>query len=329
MYILNISQKTLPPLFMERLHTIIPSRLWDNVQKTFQQERPATFRVNTLKTSFADVRKKLESKGFKTGNVIWYKDAFILLKGRQRDLEETDLYQGGEIHLQGLSSMIPPLVLSPKPGEKILDLAAAPGSKTTQIACLMGNKGQITAGDENPVRLEKLKANVEKQGATIVTLLPPGDGGLVWKKNAEAFDRVLLDAPCSSEGRFFIQEPSTYKFWKENTNRKMAKLQRRLFKSAFLSLKPGGLLVYSTCTFAPEENEMILDWALQTFGALLQIENILAPLPLHTRGLSHWKGVHFHASVTKSARILPTSDIEGFFVAKIRKTKSVSAPPTA
>ena len=138
-----------------------------------------------------------------------------------------------------------------------------------------------------------------------------------------------MDAPCSSEGRFHIPEPSTYKFWKENTNRKMAKLQRRLFKSAFLSLKPGGLLIYSTCTFAPEDNEMILDWALKAFGPVMQIENILAPLPLHTRGLSHWEGVHFHESVTKSARILPTFEIEGFFVAKIRKTKSVSAPPTA
>jgi tRNA (cytosine49-C5)-methyltransferase len=323
---LNKTQNNLPPLFLENLHKIIPSRLWDNVQKTFHQERPSTFRVNTLKSSFPRVKEKLESNGFKIGNVIWYKDAFILQKGRQRDLEETDLYQRGEIYLQGLSSMIPPLVLSPKPGEKILDLTAAPGSKTTQIACLMGNKGQVIASDENPVRLEKLKANVEKQGTTIVSLLPPGDGGLVWKKNTEAFDRVLLDAPCSAEGRFFTPEPSTYKFWKENTNRKMAKLQRRLFKSAFLSLKPGGLLVYSTCTFAPEENEMILDWALQTFGDVMQIENILAPLPLHTRGLSHWNGAHFHESVTKSARILPTSEIEGFFVAKIRKTKSVSVP---
>src|SRR6185436_10790892 len=120
-------------------------------------------------------------------------------------------------------------------------LTAAPGSKTTQMSCLMGGKGNITANDNNEVRLSKLKANIEKQGAGNVELLPAGDGGLVWRDHFEAFDRVLLDAPCSAEGRFLLDEPYTYRFWKDNTNRKMAKDQRRLFKSAFLALKPGGI----------------------------------------------------------------------------------------
>jgi 16S rRNA (cytosine1407-C5)-methyltransferase len=317
----------LPEIFLEKLRLVIPVNQWDRVFRTFSMERPATFRVNSLKAPSFSLKERLEPQGFKVENIPWYKDAYILRKGRQKDLEKTELYQKGEIYVQGLSSMIPPLVLAPQPGDKVLDLTAAPGSKTTQLACLMKNQGQIAANDNNPIRLAKLKANVELQGAANVSLLEAGDGGLVWKKHWEAFDRVLLDAPCSSEGRFQLEEPSTYGYWKEDTNRKMAKDQRRLFKSAFLALKPGGSMVYSTCTFAPEENEMVLNWALETFADALEIEGISIPLPVHTQGLSSWGDTRFHPSVTKSLRLLPAPDIEGFFVARLRKTKSVPPPP--
>jgi len=313
----------LPEAFLDKLRRLIPANQWDKALKTFALEKPTTFRVNTLKTTFNSIKEKLEPQGFKIENVIWYKDAFILRKGRQKDLEKTALYLRGQIYVQGLSSMIPPLVLDPQPGEKVLDLTAAPGSKTTQLSCLMKNEGQIMANDENPIRLEKMKANLELQEASNVTLLPPADGGLVWKNNFEAFDRILLDAPCSSEGRFQSEERSTYGYWKKDTNRKMAKDQRRLFKSAILALKPGGTMVYSTCTFAPEENEMVLNWALETYGDALQVGDISIPLPAHTRGLAVWGDLKFNPAVIKSVRVLPTADVEGFFVAKLKKTRSI------
>jgi len=316
----------LPEAFLANLRRVIPLNHFEKVNRTFSSPKPTTFRVNLLKTNGPSVKEQLDPLGLKIENVLWYKDAFILRKGEQKELEKTKLYEKGEIYIQGLSSMIPPLVVGPQPGEKVLDLAAAPGSKTTQLAVIMKNKGTILANDENAVRLEKLKANLEKQGVINVALLPPDDGGLVWKDRFETFDRVLLDAPCSSEGRFRVDIPSTFGYWKEDTNRKMAKIQRRLFKSAFLALKPGGTLVYSTCTFSPLENEAVLDWALQTYGAALEVENLAIPLPLHTRGLSAWDDLHFSSPVQKSARILPTADIEGFFVAKLRKTKSVPPP---
>jgi 16S rRNA (cytosine1407-C5)-methyltransferase len=241
-------------------------------------------------------------------------------------LEKTVVYEKGGIYVQGLSSMVPALILGPQPMEKVLDLAAAPGSKTTQIACLMKNQGVLTANDENPIRLGKLKANLERQGVTNVELLPPGDGGLVWKNRWEAFDRVLLDAPCSSEGRFQTDIPSSYGYWKEDTNRKMAKLQRRLFKSAFLSLKVGGTMVYSTCTFSPEENEGVLQWALETYGEALVVENISVSLPLHTQGLGEWGDMKFDSRVVQSVRILPTPDVEGFFAVKIKKIHTIPIP---
>ena len=323
---MNKPKRSLPQAFLEKLKKIVPVNQWDKTLKTFSTEKPTTFRVNKLRFSPSSIKESLEPLGFKIENVPWYKEAFILRKGKQKDLEKADLYSSGKIYVQGLSSMIPPLVLDPQPGDKVLDLAAAPGSKTTQLSALMGNQGQVTANDENPVRLEKLKANLQRQGAENVELLEPGDGGLVWKNRFEAFDRVLLDAPCSSEGRFQVEEPGTYGYWKEDTNRKMAKLQRRLFKSAFLALKPGGTMVYSTCTFAPEENEMVLQWALETYGDAMTAEDISTPLPMHTRSLTAWGDLKFNREISKGIRVLPTSDIEGFFIARLRKTKSVPAP---
>lgn len=316
----------LPEAFLEKLRRLIPMNQWDKVLKTFAVERPTTFRVNNLKTSTSSLKESLEPEGFKVENVTWYKEAFILRKGKQKDLEKTSLYTNGEIYVQGLSSMIPPLVLAPQPDETVLDLTAAPGSKTTQLAILMKNRGRILANDNNPIRVEKLKANAALQGATVVEVLPADDGGLVWRDNFEKMDKVLLDAPCSSEGRFQLDVPSTFGYWKEDTNRKMAKDQRRLFKSAFLSLKPGGTMVYSTCTFAPEENEMVLQWALETYGDAIEVENVTIPLPAHTRGLAAWGDLKFDPQVVKSVRILPTPDVEGFFVAKLRKLKTVPAP---
>lgn len=321
-----VKGRQLPEAFLEKLRRLIPANHWDKALKTFAGERPTTFRVNTLKASDSSLKERLEPQGFKVENVPWFKEAFLLRKGKQKDLEKTDLYIQGGIYIQGLSSMIPPLVLDPQAGETVLDLTAAPGSKTTQLAALMKNRGLILANDNNPIRVEKLKANASLQGASNIQVLPPGDGGLVWKENYEKMDRVLLDAPCSSEGRFQLDEPSTYGYWREDTNRKMAKDQRRLFKSAFLALKPGGTMVYSTCTFAPEENEMVLNWALETYGDAIRFDDITVPLPVHTRGLAAWGDLKFNPAVVKSVRVLPTPDIEGFFVAKLRKIRSVPAP---
>jgi 16S rRNA (cytosine1407-C5)-methyltransferase len=321
-----VKEHHFPEAFEAKLRKLIPHANWDKAYRSLCTERPTTFRVNSLKATPGQVKEELESQGLKIENVPWYKEAFLLRKGRQRDLEKTSLYEKGALYVQGLSSMIPPLILAPRPGEKVLDLTAAPGSKTTQLACLMGNQGQIAANDNNPIRVEKLKANATLQGASIVEVLPAGDGGLVWKDRHETFDRVLLDAPCSSEGRFQLDTPSTYGYWREDTNRKMAKDQRRLLKSAILSVKLGGTLVYSTCTFAPEENEMVVQWALETYGSALEVEDIAIPLPLHMRGLTQWGEQKFDASVSKSVRVLPTEDVEGFFVVRFKKKVSVQPP---
>lgn len=310
--------RKLPELFLERLNRVIPSQQWDAVANTFAQSKPTSFRVNTLKAGVGDVRAQLEAQGFRLEPVSWYPAAFTLQHGSLRALQQSDVYRQGAIYVQSLSSMIPPLLLNPKPGELVLDLTAAPGSKTTQMACLMRGEGRIVANDNNRVRYYKLRANVEQQAArNVEPMLRSGES--IGRTHPGRFDRVLVDAPCSAEGRFQVREPSTYRYWKLVKIREMVRKQKRLLHSAILALRPGGLLVYSTCTFAPEENEGVVSWALSKCGPLIALEAATLPVPNARAGLATWEGQPFHPSLRRAVRILPTPEMEGFFIASIRK----------
>ncbi len=312
--------RVLPELFLERLQRIIPSQKWDAVANTFTEPKPTTFRANTLKVSPAKLRERLEHEGFGAETIHWYPEAFILHRGTLRDLQKTESYQKGHIYVQGLSSMIPPLVLNPKPDELILDMTAAPGSKTTQIGCLMKGQGRIVANDNNRPRFFLLKANVESQGIPNVELtLQYGES--IGRKQPDRFDRILLDAPCSAEGRFQTREPKSFRFWKPAKVKEMVRKQKKLLWSAINALKPGGVLVYSTCTFAPEENEGVLSWALEKFSPAIELEPVSLPLTNQMPALARWEKEEFDPSVRKAVRILPILQMDGFFVAKIRKGK--------
>ncbi|MBI2093707.1 MAG: RsmB/NOP family class I SAM-dependent RNA methyltransferase [Candidatus Omnitrophica bacterium] len=312
--------RQLPELFLERLRHVVPSSGWNSVTHSFIEAKPTTFRVNTLVASIEPIRQALSEAGFLTERVNWYPDAMILRRGRLRDLQTLELYRDGKIYVQSLSSMLPPLILDPQPGETVLDIAAAPGSKTTQIACLMKAQGRLIANDNNRIRFFKLKANVSQQKALNVEL-SLRYGETIGRSLPESFDRVLVDAPCSSEGRFLASEPASYRYWKPMKIKEMAHKQKRLLFSAISALKPGGLLVYSTCTFAPEENEAVLHWALERFAEMIEIE----PFPLgfsnHLPGLTQWEGVRYHPTLSRARRILPTDEMEGFFIARLRKLK--------
>jgi 16S rRNA (cytosine1407-C5)-methyltransferase len=248
--------------------------------------------------------------------VPWSPAAFILRNKRLADLQETPAYREGRLYVQSLSSMLPPLILDPQPGEEVLDLTAAPGSKTTQIACLMRGQGRLVANDNNRIRSYKLRANVQQQGASMVELT---------RRHGEsfgrrpAFDRVLVDAPCGTEGRFFTGRASSYNYWRPVKIHEMVVKQRRLLRAGAAALRPGGRLVYSTCTFAPEENEGVLDWLLKTSGMPLELEPVRAPVAHAAPGLAGWGHEAFDPQVSRAVRVLPTSDMEGFFIAALRK----------
>ena len=311
----------LPELFLKRLKQLVPSQKFDAVANSFTEVKPTSFRVNTLKVKSNEIKERLSSLGFQLKNVSWCNDAFILQKGKLRDLEKTEIYQEGEIYVQNLSTLIPALAMEPKEGETILDLTAAPGGKTSHIACLMNGEGRIVANESNQIRFERLKANLKIQGIDIAEAVM-SYGESFGNKYPEIFDRVLVDAPCTAEGRFLTSEPASYRYWNLSKISEASKLQKKLIISGLKALKPGGVLVYSTCTLAPEENEEVIEHALNEFKQKVEIEPVKFSLPNQMIGLLRWEKKEFHPSIKRTIRILPTNEMEGFFLARIKKTGS-------
>ena len=212
------------------------------------------------------------------------------------------IYENGDIYLQSLSSMLPPIVLKPNVGENILDMAAAPGGKTTQIATMTENKAFITACEKNKIRAERLKYNLKKQGATCVNIMTEDARQL---SDYFSFDKILLDAPCSGSGTENVFDD---RFSKELIQRS-CKTQETLLKKAINILKPGGEMIYSTCSILKRENEEILNKVLKKEKieiVPIKISSKLPVLPVKIEG---------------TLCICPTELYEGFFVAKIKKIK--------
>ncbi len=309
---------SLPSEFLERLQGIVLEKDLSQVLAAFAAKRPTTLRANTLKISADDVFQKFTESGIELEKVPWWSTAFIVKNATLRQVTEHELYQSGSVYVQSLSSMIPPLVLDPQPNEKILDLTAAPGSKTTQIAALMKNTGEIIANDLSPVRLFKLQANVKMQGAKNV-FVRRGPGEYFWKKFPEYFDRTLIDVPCSMEGRMNSNDPDTYEDWSLRKIKELSIRQCHLLRSAVSVTKVGGIIVYSTCTLAPEENENVVNWLLEREKGKVELEDISLEHVETSPAILAWQKKTFSPEVSKALRILPSSTMEGFFVAKLRK----------
>ncbi len=309
--ILDVKKK-LPQEFVTELYEQYTPLTVDKILSGMLGNRYTTLRVNTLMCNIRDLMSYLKQNNIKFERVGWYNDALIIKNANEKQIQKLDIYDKGYIYLQSLSSMIPPIVLDPKPGEKVLDLTAAPGSKTTQMAAMMNNEGYILANELDSIRCERLKYNIEKQGANIVEVINKR-GEKIGEEYKEQFDKVLLDAPCSGEGRFLGTNVGTYRNWSTKTVKELAKLQKKLLKSAYQALKPDGIMVYSTCTLNKKENEEVLQWAIENLNLkLLDIDmDLKEKMQGFTEGLDK--------RISKAIRILPSKNMEGFFVAKLRK----------
>lgn len=309
---INEAKRKLPIDFIENIYELYDPLKVDQILQGMMNPRNTTIRVNTIKYNIQDLMRYFKEKNIKFERVLWYSDALIIKNATEKELQKLEIYEKGYIYLQSLSSMVPPLVLNPKKGEKVLDLTAAPGSKTTQMAALMENEGYILANELDKIRSERLQYNVKSQGAEIVEVIN-GRGEKIGNSYTEYFDKVLLDTPCSGEGRFWLGKPMTYKDWSLKKVNQLAKIQKKLFESAYKATKRNGIMVYSTCTINKEENEYILDWAINNFDIkLLGINlNIKEAIKGDNTGLN--------SSIDKAIKILPSKNMEGFFVAKIKK----------
>ncbi len=266
-----------------------------------------SIRVNTLKTGVKEIKSRL--KDYNPKQIPWCKEGFWL-KGKA--IGNTLEHFLGYIYLQEAASMIPPLVLEPK-NEIILDMCAAPGSKTTQIAALMKNKGIIVANDPSIERLKPLYINLQRCGVlnTIITKME----GRFFK---DKFDKILLDAPCSGIGTI-RKSPQTPLMWNPNAIKRLAGIQRQLISTAFNILKEEGTLVYSTCTLEPEENEAVIDFLLNKYDNA-KLEKINMNIK-RSPAILEFEDKSYNNEIKKCLRIWPQdNDTEGFFVAKVIKT---------
>ena len=221
--------------------------------------RKTSFRVNTLKSSIEEIKITLDSLNI---NYSQYKDSFnifILESGSESLIQNLDIYKDGKIYLQSISSMLPAYLLEPKENENILDMCAAPGGKTTLIAMLSNNKVNLTAVELHKDRFERLKFNVNMQGANAYLL----NLNSIDLDNNLRFDKILLDAPCSGSGILSISDDKYKRYFTDELIEKCKNVQKKLIKKSSMIIKKGGMLVYSTCSLLKEENEEIIDFALK------------------------------------------------------------------
>ncbi|MEO0095081.1 MAG: RsmB/NOP family class I SAM-dependent RNA methyltransferase [candidate division WOR-3 bacterium] len=272
-----------------------------------------SIRLNTLKCKPEVILSFL--KDFNLKPLKFFKDCYIVENGY--GIGNNFTHQLGLIYVQEVASMIPAVVLDPKPEDVVLDLCAAPGSKTTQIAQMMENKGLIVANEIDYKRLSSLIYNVKKCGLLNEVLISmPGEK--IGEVLPNYFDKILLDAPCSAEGTIRRSKKVLY-HWGTKNIQKMSHIQKGLIVSAFRSLKPGGVMVYSTCTIAPEENEGVIDYLLKKFPEA-EILPINIPHFKFREGIDSWEKKHFDIRVKNCIRILPQdNDTAPFFIARITK----------
>ncbi|MGA9098331.1 MAG: RsmB/NOP family class I SAM-dependent RNA methyltransferase [Methanotrichaceae archaeon] len=291
---------------LDRYRNIVPD--FEHFKAILNVPMPVSARINTLKIGRQILLEHFERKGIGYRSLSWYPLGIRLDVKSPGKLAEHTL---GYIHIQEEVSMIPPLVLQPQPGETILDLCSAPGSKTTQISQQMDNRGIVIANEPSLARITPLRSNCERLGAINVAITRY-DGR---RFPNQLFDRILVDVPCSGEGR---ARKDLGICGRSSLKRSLGfqALQKGLLKRAINLVKPGGVVVYSTCTYAPEENEIVVESVLDE----AHLDKISIHGLVDSPGITKWNGVEHSNDLLLCARYYPHyNDTGGFFVAKLIK----------
>ncbi len=272
-------------------------------------ERNVSLRVNTLKSSREEIINVFKDRGIKYRDVSWFSNAFITLDCRSQDIKNLDIYKEGKIYLQSLSAMIPALILDVKENDMILDMTAAPGGKTTEIAALGGNKVMITAVEKNKIRADRLKYNVDKLGAKKVTII---NEDARWLNDNYIFDKVLLDAPCSGSGTLKITDGVVEQVFNQELIDRSVRVQEELLFKALKMININCEVVYATCSILKKENEDMIKKFID--------KKLIEIVPID---VDNYKDVPLLPTTMPGVLcIAPNKDYEGFFVAKLRKVKN-------
>ncbi|RXJ09615.1 16S rRNA (cytosine(1407)-C(5))-methyltransferase RsmF [Lelliottia nimipressuralis] len=311
----------LPDEFLAHMREALPTHLsMDDFIAACQRPLRRSIRVNTLKISVADFLALVSPYRWQLTPVPWCAEGFWI----ERDDEDalplgsTAEHLSGLFYIQEASSMLPVAALFADENQplRVMDVAAAPGSKTTQIAARMGNQGAILANEFSASRVKVLHANISRCGISNVALTH-FDGRVFGAAVPESFDAILLDAPCSGEG-VVRKDPDALKNWSVASNLEIAATQRELIDSAFHALRPGGTLIYSTCTLNRDENESVCLWLKEQYPQAVEF------LPLDAL----FEGAKAALTPEGFLHVFPQIfDCEGFFVARLRKTAAIDALP--
>ncbi|RMF13103.1 MAG: RsmB/NOP family class I SAM-dependent RNA methyltransferase [Gammaproteobacteria bacterium] len=313
-----MSAPLLPDDFLASLNSWLEPDAVARVVEAMSLEKPVCVRLNHKRWQKHDLLAWSEARQLMPQPLGWYEGAWLFPAEARETLTHSEAFAEGRFYIQNPSSLLPVHLLDPQPGETILDLAAAPGGKTLAIADRMGNSGQISAVEAVKTRFFALRRNLEAHGADSVrTYLM--DGREAGRKVPERFDRVLLDAPCSSEARLVPGQPDTWVHWNLRKVRECQRKQVGLLKSALRTLKPGGRLVYSTCSFSAEENEVVLNKVLKRFDETVTIVPVQVPVANVHPGLVNHAGKALNPELSRAVRVLPDAVMDGFFVCVLEK----------
>ncbi|MFW9941301.1 MAG: RsmB/NOP family class I SAM-dependent RNA methyltransferase [Candidatus Thorarchaeota archaeon] len=272
-----------------------------------------SIRTNTLKITPSDLETRLTKKGFKLEQIEWVPYAFKVNK-ESLNLGSTHEFLQGYYYLQNIASMLPAVILNPKPKDVVIDMCAAPGSKATHLAQLMTNEGKLILIDRNRKRIPALEMNLRRMGV-INSIIINMDAIYLSKLNKKA-TKILLDAPCTGEG-LIRQDPLRKKSRKMRDIEKMASIQKKLLKVGLNSLEPNGELLYSTCSIAPEENELVVHEVLEEENdfEISKIPNIFG-----VSGLTEVYGKYLRGDLKNSQRLYPhIHNTIGFYLCLLKR----------
>jgi len=312
------ARAALPPAFVARLERILPAEDLERALAGFALPRPVAVRVNTLRAAPEEVRRALEADGLHPEPVPGLPEALVLPPQERERLTRHPLHLEGILYPQGLASQLAAPLLDPRPGEEVLDLCAAPGGKALHLAARMRDHGRVAAVEAARERYFRLRANLERAGATCVRPYLR-DGTRLDRLVPGRFHRALVDAPCSAEARFHLVHPESFRYWGPHKIRELARKQRRLLLAGLRCLRPGGVLLYATCSFAPEENEAVVEAALAAMEGEVEVLPLEPSAGRWQEGLGGWEGRPFRPELRRARRILPDPLFQGFFYCLLRR----------
>ena len=298
---------SIPAFLTDALEAQYGPALTAEILQGYASRRPVTLRVNTLKATPAQVQEQLTQAGLRYESVAWSPEALILPDCQERDLEALPLYERGEVYLQSLSSMLPPLFVQPVAGENLLDMAAAPGGKTAYIAERLEGTGRVYAWDLHAHRVELIRATMRRLHLDNVRVAAR-DAMQVRDEFLGSMDAVLLDAPCSGLGVMDDKPDVKYRHTPESVA-ELCDTQRKLLDACCQYVRVGGTLVYSTCSMLKDENERQIARFLKDHPEF-EIDALPDTVPSALRAHYGENGL----------QLLPCRDgVEGFFVARMKR----------